>query len=120
MEFLENISAPQRKQILTVMWKMTESSNGMFIIIHKFNSYYHLYLYLLLLILLADGTYQRCGKDYINVDKGGFTSPKYPSNYPAESHCTWKITVRRGAYISVTFTDIDIEGNTRYKIYCFV
>ncbi|XP_078487816.1 MAM and LDL-receptor class A domain-containing protein 1-like [Ciona intestinalis] len=57
------------------------------------------------------GTYQRCGRDFFNLATGSFNSPRYPSPYPEEAHCTWNITVRPGRFVNVTFKGIDISDS---------
>ena len=61
-------------------------------------------------ITIGPKSYKRCGRDFTNQRSGRFESPSYPKAYPAESHCTWSITVRRGKFIQIDFTNIDLEG----------
>ncbi|XP_039262787.2 MAM and LDL-receptor class A domain-containing protein 1-like isoform X1 [Styela clava] len=59
----------------------------------------------------SSDSYARCGKDFINERTDSFASPRHPLSYPSEAHCTWKIVVPKGRYVSVTFTKIDIESS---------
>ena len=50
-------------------------------------------------------------------ETGEFTSPNYPSNYPANTLCTWKITGQPGKKIKVTFLDFDLQSGSGYYGY---
>lgn len=42
---------------------------------------------------------------------GTITSPSYPSNYPKNKECTWKIIGPKGQRISLKFKDFKLEGS---------
>ena len=50
-------------------------------------------------------------------ESGEFSSPNYPSNYPANTLCTWKITGQPGKKIKVTFLDFDLQSGSGYYGY---
>ena len=62
-------------------------------------------------VTIGPSTYKRCGRDFTNQQSGRFKSPSYPKAYPAESHCTWNITVRRGKYVQIVFNNINMKGS---------
>ncbi|XP_078369293.1 cubilin-like [Oculina patagonica] len=49
--------------------------------------------------------------EFINGSSGFFTSPNFPNNFPANSNCTWNITVPTGRIIKVTFLNFTLEPN---------
>ena len=61
-------------------------------------------------ICAGNGTYKRCGKDFVNEVSGSFQSPLHSKHYPSEAHCTWNITVPPGRFVEVSFTDVDLES----------
>ena len=48
-----------------------------------------------------------CGR-YLNVTKGNFKSPGFPSPYPANQNCDWHIYIHAGHYLNVTLSKVDI------------
>ena len=49
--------------------------------------------------------------EFLNGSSGFFASPNFPSNFPANSNCTWNITVPTGRIIKVTFSNFTLEPN---------
>ncbi len=49
--------------------------------------------------------------DFLNGSSGFFSSPNFPNNFPANSNCTWNITVPTGRIIKVTFLNFTLEPN---------
>ena len=47
--------------------------------------------------------------DFLNGSSGLFTSPNFPNNFPANSNCTWNITVPAGRIIKITFFSFTLE-----------
>ncbi|XP_072033776.1 uncharacterized protein [Amphiura filiformis] len=51
-----------------------------------------------------------CGSiQTISSTSGVITSPQYPSNYPDLADCDWTIQGTQGSYITLMFTDFDVE-----------
>ena len=46
---------------------------------------------------------------FLNGSSGYFTSPYFPNNFPANSNCTWNITVPTGRIIKLTFFSFTLE-----------
>ncbi|XP_066929338.1 cubilin-like isoform X2 [Clytia hemisphaerica] len=55
-------------------------------------------------------TIQGCSEDFFN-DKGTFTSPNYPADYPNRAYCLWRIRVSAGMKVQLTFQDFALEGH---------
>ena len=51
-----------------------------------------------------------CSEDFFD-DKGTFTSPNYPEDYPNNAYCLWRIRVSSGMKIQLTFQDFALEGH---------
>ncbi|XP_056155801.1 cubilin [Lampris incognitus] len=51
-----------------------------------------------------------CGGTFTS-SMGSFSSPNYPSNYPTNRVCIFKITVEFSMQIKLNFTDFDLEGS---------
>ena len=49
--------------------------------------------------------------EYLNGFIGFFSTPKFPSNYPQYSRCTWNITVPSGYIIKLSFFYFRLEPN---------
>ncbi|XP_078355205.1 tolloid-like protein 2 [Oculina patagonica] len=49
--------------------------------------------------------------DFLRGTSGFFSSPNFPNNFPANSNCTWNITVPTGRIIKVTFFNFTLEPN---------
>ena len=50
-------------------------------------------------------------KTTLKSQKGSFQTPGYPSSYPANSDCSWKIVVASGSRITLQFLDFLVEKN---------
>ncbi|KAF7655501.1 hypothetical protein LDENG_00055110 [Lucifuga dentata] len=50
-----------------------------------------------------------CGGTF-NSDQGEIISPNWPNDYPAQSVCTWRITVPSGKNIHVAFTHFEVQA----------
>ena len=67
---------------------------------------------LLLNNLMADGglSYAACNSSgLVLIDSSGFFwSPNFPNNFPANSDCTWNITVPSGKIIKISFLNFTL------------
>ncbi|XP_021022754.1 deleted in malignant brain tumors 1 protein [Mus caroli] len=54
-----------------------------------------------------------CG-GFLTQPSGQFSSPYYPSNYPNNARCSWKIVVPNMNRVTVAFTDVQLEGGCNY------
>lgn len=59
-----------------------------------------------------------CGGSLSGVT-GAFTSPEYPNNYPANSDCTWTLTIPEGVIV-LQFTDFSLEDSASECSYDYV
>ena len=61
--------------------------------------------------MLSFSEYSSCGRFDLTLDAKVFhiKSPNYPSDYPHNSYCVWKITAPKGMTIDVRFQDIIME-----------
>ena len=41
------------------------------------------------------------------------TSPGYPKPYPADAHCTWRVTTKKKHRLQLTVSELDVEGTDR-------
>lgn len=55
-----------------------------------------------------------CGGD-LNAPVGTFTSPNYPSPYPHNRVCEWRITVQEGRRVTLTIDDMRVEDQLRCR-----
>ncbi|XP_078621462.1 procollagen C-endopeptidase enhancer 2-like [Branchiostoma floridae x Branchiostoma japonicum] len=62
----------------------------------------------LLSFLTYPATSTECGGS-LTSQHGVITSPDYPAPYPADTDCTWNITVPRGQVVLLTFDRIDLN-----------
>lgn len=49
----------------------------------------------------------QCGGD-LTTDSGEITSPRFPSSYPDNANCEWKIAVDDGSGITLTFVMFEV------------
>ena len=49
----------------------------------------------------------QCGGD-LTGDSGVIESPGFPSRYPHDANCEWKISVDDGSRITLTFVDFEV------------
>ena len=42
---------------------------------------------------------------------GVIKSPRFPSNYPVDILCEWKLCVKQGSRITLRFTDFEVRTN---------
>lgn len=54
-----------------------------------------------------------CG-GFLSQHSGRFSSPFYPGNYPNNARCVWDIEVQNNYQVTVTFTDVQLEGGCQY------
>ncbi|XP_006507369.2 deleted in malignant brain tumors 1 protein isoform X8 [Mus musculus] len=54
-----------------------------------------------------------CG-GLLTQPSGQFSSPYYPSNYPNNARCSWKIVLPNMNRVTVVFTDVQLEGGCNY------
>ncbi|XP_076767982.1 scavenger receptor cysteine-rich domain-containing protein DMBT1 isoform X1 [Arvicanthis niloticus] len=54
-----------------------------------------------------------CG-GFLTQSYGLFSSPYYPSSYPNNARCLWKILVPSMNRVTVVFTDVQLEGGCSY------
>lgn len=52
-----------------------------------------------------------CGGRF-SGQNGTIVSPNYPSNYDANSNCTWLVSGPTGHYLTITFTAFSLESST--------
>ena len=55
-----------------------------------------------------------CGNTY-DKDSNAINSPNYPSSYPNNTHCTWKVTAPIGTKIRVERFKYSLESNSDCK-----
>lgn len=48
-----------------------------------------------------------CGGD-LTIDSGEIKSPGFPSHYPNDINCEWKIIVANGSGIKLTFLEFEV------------
>ncbi|XP_078474486.1 adhesion G-protein coupled receptor G6-like isoform X2 [Lampetra planeri] len=49
-------------------------------------------------------------RNVLRAPSGGFTSPGYPSAYPASARCRWELRAPRGFVVQLTFSDFELES----------
>ncbi|XP_032832498.2 adhesion G-protein coupled receptor G6-like isoform X1 [Petromyzon marinus] len=49
-------------------------------------------------------------RNVLRAPSGGFTSPGYPSAYPASARCRWELRAPRGFVVQLTFSDFQLES----------
>ncbi|EDL17691.1 deleted in malignant brain tumors 1, isoform CRA_b [Mus musculus] len=54
-----------------------------------------------------------CG-GLLTQPSGQFSSPYYPSNYPNNARCSWKIVLPNMNRVTVVFTDVQLEGGCSF------
>ncbi|BFZ22426.1 hypothetical protein BsWGS_25465 [Bradybaena similaris] len=59
--------------------------------------------------LIFRASAEECGGQ-LNTPTGVITSPNYPNQYPHRRVCTWDITVPMGRRVTLTFSDLRLEG----------
>ncbi|XP_019353396.2 cubilin [Alligator mississippiensis] len=64
--------------------------------------------------LRFDASIEECGGD-LNAPVGTFTSPNYPSPYPHNRVCEWRITVQEGRRVTLTIDDMRVEDQLRCR-----
>ena len=52
----------------------------------------------------------QCGAD-LTTESGVITSPRFPSSYPDEANCEWKIVVDNGSRITLTFVMFEVKSS---------
>ena len=52
----------------------------------------------------------QCGAD-LTTESGVITSPRFPSSYPDEANCEWKIAVDGGSRITLTFVMFEVQNS---------
>ena len=52
----------------------------------------------------------QCGAD-LTTESGVITSPRFPSSYPDEANCEWKIAVDDGSRITLTFVMFEVQNS---------
>ncbi|KAM5235406.1 cubilin [Ctenodactylus gundi] len=55
-----------------------------------------------------------CGEEF-SGDRGSFSSPGYPGNYPPNKECIWYIHTAPGTSIQLTIHDFDVEYHSTCK-----
>ncbi|XP_073527524.1 scavenger receptor cysteine-rich domain-containing protein DMBT1-like [Phyllobates terribilis] len=60
----------------------------------------------------TDSSNRTCG-GLLTQMNGNITSPFFPNNYPANSHCIWEIHVPGGYYIRLSFLHFNVEPHPR-------
>lgn len=50
-----------------------------------------------------------CNEEFVNVYHGNFSSPGYPSGYPHNKNCVYRIVVPEGTQLNVTIVDLHME-----------
>lgn len=56
----------------------------------------------------------------IKESNGSLHSPNYPSNYPSNKKCIWRIVASNKAKIFFNFTEFDVEGKEVSYLFLFV
>ncbi|KAK7092942.1 hypothetical protein V1264_008615 [Littorina saxatilis] len=54
-----------------------------------------------------------CGSVELREQRGSFTSPLYPNNYPNRMDCSWEIVAQENHVIQLTFDSFTLEGPSR-------
>ncbi|XP_071378637.1 cubilin [Centroberyx affinis] len=57
----------------------------------------------------VDPTEAPCGGSF-STEQGEITSPNWPSDYPAQSVCTWRITIPSAKSIHIVFTHFEVQA----------
>ncbi|XP_078658661.1 ovochymase-like [Branchiostoma floridae x Branchiostoma belcheri] len=52
-----------------------------------------------------------CGNTVLTGDSGTFTSPNYPSQYPNNAQCSWKMSVTPGKLVQINIDTMDVEAD---------
>jgi cubilin len=61
-----------------------------------------------------DATTSGCG-GLLTQTKGSIISPNYPTSYPENSQCEWRISVNEGSSLHIVFSDLDLETHAICK-----
>ncbi|XP_073326919.1 suppressor of tumorigenicity 14 protein homolog [Pagrus major] len=56
-------------------------------------------------------TEQKCGGT-LSGDKGSFSSPFFPSNYPPKTTCVWKVETTKEKFVKVQFSKFQLGNNS--------
>uniref|UniRef100_A0A8C5NP00 CUB domain-containing protein n=1 Tax=Junco hyemalis TaxID=40217 RepID=A0A8C5NP00_JUNHY len=72
------------------------------------NAILKVHTYLFLLVFFSAEDYS-CG-GLLSSSSGTLQSPFYPRNYPNNADCVWEIQVESNFRVTLTFTDIQMEG----------
>lgn len=57
-----------------------------------------------------------CGGDYVYESQGRLFSPNFPSNYPNNLFCTWRISAQDGEEVKVVIEEIGLAENDTLTI----